>query len=391
MAVTLVNPNALAQTFTTIQEAIDLAQSGAVITIGADTYVEQVTIFGKDNLTIQTDGGEVIVKAPAVLAVNGQSDYFQVPVRAVIAVVDSTGINISGVEIDGDFAGDTTPGSNGDELTGLAYLNSSGEVLQVEIRNVSNSPNSHLFGLQHGSALLVDGTGLDTAPTVSVVGSNLHDFQKVGALIFGVDISFTGNTISGIGATGLTAQNGIQIAQSKGSISDNIIEAFGYSGPDYYASGIIAYEPTGALGILLNTIVGASGGSAAGLDLSDTNGQIVTIGDNNFSQLQYGIYAYSYVGEDLGLDSAVIANNNYVDISVEGLHFDPEEVALPNSSFSTSNGFTASGNQALDSISGSDGNDTFSGGDGNDSLNGRGGDDSLTGDAGDDSLTGGAG
>src|SRR5262249_5000096 len=137
-------------TFSTIQAAVDAADnSGETIRIKNGTYTEQVTIgAGKDGLTIigESEAGG-IVKTPATLAINGTSDHWSDAVRADIAVNGVSNVTIQNVTVDGSFAGDTTPGSNGDQIAGIAYLHASGTVDHVEVENTSNSVGGGLFGL----------------------------------------------------------------------------------------------------------------------------------------------------------------------------------------------------------------------------------------------------
>jgi Ca2+-binding RTX toxin-like protein len=361
--------------FATIQEAIDAANDGDTILIASGTYTEQLTIEGFTGLTLLAVG-TVVVKAPAVLAVNAASETYGKDVRAVIAVNDSTGVILRDIDVDGSFAGDTTPGSNGDELTGIGYFNSSGAIRAADIDNVGNSQGGGLFGLQHGSGLFIDG-GTTPGLDVEVTGAKITDFQKTGAVITGVTVNFSGNTITGIGGTGLTAQNGIQIFEAQGVVDGNTISGFGYTGATFAASGIIAFEPRGALAITDNVITGATG-TATGLDLSDVQGVAVVVTGNAFNNLDYGIAAYSFLGGTTGLDTdPVISGNTFSGIEQLGVYFAPEEsVVAP---FTTNEDFTESGSQFADYLAGSAGDDTFSGLDGNDVLTGNGGDDTLDG------------
>lgn len=377
--------------FATIQDAIDASEDGDIIVVHEGVYTEQLTIDGFNGLTIQAAPGEdVTVLAPAVLAVNGTSGYWGDAVRAVIAVTDSANVDISGLTVDGAYAGDTTPGSNGDELSGIAYLASSGDVSNVTVTNVSNSPAGGLFGLQHGSGIFIDGEGFAGGqPVVSVTDSTVSNFQKSGLLINNAEVTITGNTISGIGATGLTAQNTIQVARSTGEISNNTIEGFGYTGPIYYSSGIIIYEPSGEFAITDNTITGAGPGSA-GIDLSDTQGVTIDVSGNAFSALDYGIYAYSY-DAGIGLDSApALDGNSFTGILIEGYHFAPEESYIGGAYFNGA-GYTVTGTDQDDNLSGSQGGDDLSGLAGDDVLDGRDGADNLSGGDGEDTLVGGDG
>jgi len=351
-------------TYATIQAAINAAGPDHTIVVGSGTYEEQLTIDGKSGLTIRSaSGADVTVLAPDNLVANGNSDYYAIAVRAVIAVTDSTDVRIEDIKVDGGFSGDTSPGSNGDELSGIAFLNSSGGLDGVVIDNTGNSTGGGLFGLQHGSGLLIDNSGLASGNDVSVTGSTITDFQKTGALIIGADIIFTGNTITGVGATGLTAQNGIQITLSQGTLDGNTISGIGYAvpvgGTYYYASGIIAYEPSGALGFDGNTITGVgAAGEFTALDLSDTEGVAVGFTNNVIADATNGIIAYTYVGGTTGLDTQPnFTGTTFAGITGNGVFFDPEEsFGAP---FSTATGFTITGSDFADVLAGSDGNDSF--------------------------------
>ncbi len=380
----------LVGTFDSIQDAIDAAGDGASIKISAGTYTEQLTIDGKNGLSISSFGDDVVeIVAPATIAVNGTSTYYGDSVRAVIAVTGSTDVTISGLTVDGAFAGDTSPGSNGDELSGIAFLDSTGGIDDVTIENVGNSTSGGLFGLQHGSGLFVDNTGPGD-DDVSVTNSTITGFQKTGALVVGADIVFTGNTITGVGATGLTAQNGIQIAQSQGTVSGNTISGIGYTVPPmgtyFYSAGIIAYEPTGALAMDGNTITGVgTAGEFTALDLSDTLGVEVSFQNNVIADATNGIVAYSFFGDTFGLDANPnFTGTTFTNISGLGISFDPElSFGAP---FSTATAFNVTGSQFDDVLAGSDGDDTFVGGDGADEFTGRGGSDTLTGGDGSDTA-----
>ncbi len=381
----------LIRSYATIGEAVADAADNYTVVIGAGVYEEQVVVDGIEGLRIEAAAGaDVTIKAPSVVEVTGQSAYYGVAVRAVVTVLGGS-VDLANVTVDGSFAGDTTPGSNGDEVTGVAYLGAGGAVDNVAIKNTSNSQDPALFGLQHGSGLFVDGTGASGAPSFSMANSTITDFQKTGALIVGVTLDFQDNTITGIGATALTAQNGLQLARVSGVVDGNTISGIGYSGGTWYSSAMIAYEPTGPLAITGNVVTGTgAAGHTAGLDLSDVQGVAVEVSGNSFADVDYGIYAYTYVGDDLGLDTApVFSDNTFSGILIEGMHVAPEESV--GDAFVTSSPFAVTGTSFTDHLAGSAGDDTLNGGGSADTLVGNGGDDTLTGGAGDDALDGGDG
>ncbi len=365
--------------FATIQAAIDAAENGDTILIAEGVYVEQLTIYGFTGLTLMAvPGAAVTVKAPAALAVNAHGQFLQI--RAVIGVTDSTGVSITGLDVDGSFAADSSPSGPNIEHSGIAYLDSSGSITDVDIANVGHSQGSALFGNQRGSGLFIHHDGGPNLE-VSVTGTSISNFQTVGAVIDGVTIDFTGNTITGIGATDLTAQTGLLLFRTDGVIDGNVISGLGYTGgPNVYATGILAYNPMQPLEITDNVITGTgASGNTTGLDLSDVNGETVEITGNSFLDLDYGIYAHSWLGNGLDEDP-IISGNTFGGISIEGVHFDPEETQ--GDPFTTTEAFDQDGSQFADFLAGSLGNDSFSGLAGDDVLTGNGGDDSLDGGSG---------
>ncbi|MEA2879412.1 MAG: large repetitive protein [Hyphomicrobiales bacterium] len=396
-------------TFGTIQGAVNAAAgSGGInetIRIREGVYTEQVAIDGTAGtlagLTItgaDTDGNPatgVTVKSPAVLAINGVSDHWGDNVRAGIAVKNVTGVTISNLTVDGSYAGDTTPGSNGDEITGIAYLHASGAISGVHVEHASNSTGGGLFGLQHGSGIFAD-NGTGTQLSLAITGSTIDTFQKTGILVWNANVNVRDNTVTGIGATDLTAQNAMQIGGSSGTIGaaghGNTFGGVGYTGGTWSSTDLIVYEPTAALTIASNTFNGTGNVSAltVGLDLTDVASSVsVTVSNNAFGTVGHGLYdgidAYTYDGS-VGLGSdPVMSGNTFTEIQSNGIYLDPEFVAS-GPTFTTNTAFTETGSQFADVLHGSNGADNFSGGAGNDDLMGRLGVDTINGDAGDDTI-----
>jgi large repetitive protein len=363
-------------TFDHIQDAVGAADnSGETIRVKNGTYTEQVTIGASQaGLSIigESEGG-VTIKAPTVLAVTGTSDHFSSDVRANVTVTGVTNVTIQNLTVDGSFAGDTTSSSNGDEISGIAYLQASGTIDSVVVKNVSNSATPALFGVQHGDGILVDnGTGAQQSITIS--NSSVHDFQKTGILIWNANVTVQGNDVEGIGPTDLTAQNAMQIGGSQGIIGgagalSNTFGGVGYTADSTTSTDLIVYEPTGALDILNNHLNGTAG-NTVGIDLTDVaSGKLVTIQGNTIGTggMIDGIDAYTF--EHLkGLDSnPSISGNTFVGITGDGIFFDPEFVA-DGGVFTTATVFNQTGSQFSDYLHGSSGADTLSSGGGNDTL-----------------------
>ncbi|MEJ0075773.1 MAG: tandem-95 repeat protein [Alphaproteobacteria bacterium] len=399
-------------TFDTIQGAVDAAATTGGIneTIrlrDGVTYTEQVTIDGTagtlTGLTIigaNVDGNPstgATIQSPAVLGVNGFSDHFGggTDVRAGIAVKNVTGVTISNVTVDGNYAGDTTSGSNGDEIAGIAYLHASGTIEGVHVENTSNSVGGGLFGLQHGSGIFSD-NGIGTQQSLTITNSTIDTFQKTGVLLWNVNVDMRDNTVTGVGPSTLIAQNAMQIGGSQGTIGaaghGNTFEGVGYSIPGTTSTDLIVYEPSGDLTITANTLKGAGGaGQTVGLDLTDVDPAVtVTVTNNAFGATGFGLVdgtdAYTFDGT-IGLGSdPVMSGNTFTGITQNGIFLDPEFVVFP-PAFSTNTAFTETGTQFDDVLHGSNGADNFSGGAGADDLMGRLGIDTINGGAGNDTIT----
>ena len=265
------------------------------------------------------------------------------------------------------------PGSNGDEISGIAYLHASGTIDSVLVKNVSNSTGGGLFGLQHGDGILVDnGTGPQQSITIS--NSQVNDFQKTGILIWNANVNVHGNDVEGIGPTNLTAQNAMQIGGSQGIIGgagalSNTFGSVGYTPAGTTSTDLIVYEPTGPLDIINNHLNGTAA-NTVGIDLTDVaSGKLVTIQGNTIGTggMIDGIDAYTF--EHLkGLNSnPSISGNTFVGITGDGIFFDPEFVA-DGGTFTTTTVFNQTGSQFSDYLHGSSGADTLSSGGGDDTV-----------------------
>ena len=105
-------------------------------------------------------------------------------------------------------------------------------------------------------------------------------------------------------------------------------------------------------------ITGATG-TATGLDLSDVEGVAVDLTGNAFNDHDFGIAAYSFFGDTMGLDTdPLMSGNTFAEITVLGIYFAPEEWS---SIRSATENFTESGSQFADYLAGSLGDDSFDG------------------------------
>jgi Ca2+-binding RTX toxin-like protein len=394
-SVRLFNGTTLIGTFDTIQEAVDAAGDGNRISVASGTYVEQVVVDGIDNLTIEAaPGASVTIEAPASLVVTGQQAATHnggVDVYSVLTVVDSLGITIDGITIDGAGAGASVP-TTGPNFTGVFFRNSSGELVDVDITGV-RSPYlggttadgfQNLQPLQAGTGVVVDN---DSLLSFTMTGGSIEDFQKNAGRFWEADLDISGVTVTGGGAqvTG-PAQNGFVVDSGTGSISGNTLTAIGYAGPVLAYSVVIYARGVDGLDVTNNIIVGTNGASldakVLGIAFYEVNsgndGGHIT--GNTISFVDTGID----VEDGLGAPAIVINGNTVTNIdTTDG--FSPAGVFfLPTSSITLD--FNIEGSGVTDYLTGAAGNDTFTGLGGNDYIDGGAGTDLMSGGTGDDTY-----
>jgi hypothetical protein len=235
--------------FATIQAAVDAAPSGSTIDVCPGTYPEQVMIEAK-TLTLVgvlsgTNDAAVLVPPAGGLIVNGTRIGGRA-VAAQIFVQDSTGVTISHLTVDGN--GNALIGCNTSPI-GIYFKNSSGRIIDSVARN--QILDSHDQGCQVGLGIDVE-SNLGN-PAVTVSNNSVHNYQKNGITAGGPGtgggpaIVITNNTVVGIGATPLIAQNGIQIGfGATGKVAGNTVAGDIYSGPAAAAgTGILIFASTG--------------------------------------------------------------------------------------------------------------------------------------------------
>ena len=373
--------------FSTIQSAVDTASSGDEILVGAGTYTEQVTVEGLDDLTI-TGTGEVIVKAPADVVETALSSTGR-ETHAVITVLNGDNVVIAGMTVDGDGRANTVDeglGAGQAQYVGVFYRNASGGLENVNIIGVRDpyvggtTADGYpiVSGAQRGVGLQVDN---DALLDFFMHGGSISDFQKNATVLNRANLDFDGVTITGGGAQTIIAQNGIQVLNSTGTISNNIVTAIGYAGAiDTYSGIILAYGNTD-LNIIDNTLTGANGATLSskvgGIFIIDfgTPNSGGSITGNTISGVDFGID----VSGDVTPGGIAISDNSVTDLDVT----DPYAVGVsfvPNPVLTTPH-----------SVEGTQANDILSGGAGNDSLSGLAGNDEITGGVGTDTLVAGDG
>jgi len=240
--------------YATIQAAVDEAAPTDIILVSAGTYEEQIEITKTLTLDGGGGGGAVIIKSPVTL-----TKYFQpgsLKNYPVVYVHDCDGVTVKNLTVDGAGRGNTNY-----RFQGIGFWNAGGTVDHCVVKDIKDTPFS---GAQHGVAIYSYSSGT-TAYALNVWDCDIYGFQKNAMALnagdtnpFTVDVRR--NVVTGAGATGVTAQNGIQVWADlgTGTVADNTVSGIGYTGSSYVASSILNYYAD--VDITGNTITGGNMG-----------------------------------------------------------------------------------------------------------------------------------
>jgi hypothetical protein len=286
--------------FTTIQAAVNASPAGSTAFICPGTYAEQVVITKNFTLvgvsSLGTSGAAAagfnnpVITSPTNGVVANATDLFDgSAIAAQIAVLTPSGagspilVNISNLAVNGSNNQISGCSPN---LVGVYYQNASGTMnhLVTSFQELSAS----LFGCQSGLAIFAEsGYGSGGTSVVTIENSSVHDYDKNGITVdgTGTTATITGNYVVGIGATGATAQNGIQVSDgANGSVKNNTVTDDVYTGGTYSASGILLYDSGGTNA--QNLVV-------SGNTVSNTQGAVVAFSDPTYAG--YGLADYNSV------------------------------------------------------------------------------------------------
>lgn len=294
----------------TIQHAVDVAGSGDTIQIAAGVYNQRVRIENKTGLILEA-GGVTLRPDPAVL---GPSDVPQGSPcsggrgRAIVFVLDSTGIVLNGLVVDGSAA--LPAPSETDRLAGIFFRNASGTVNRgavMHLHTVTASSNQ-VAGL--GIVVQTASPLPSPPPRVDIQGVTVSDFQKTGIVFSGCDCAADGGPTGSVRASTVTsdtspliARNGIQVSFGAGGVvlEDNLVSGMRYTGdPSLGLGSAVLLASSRADQLRRNT-------------LSDSNFGISNVGDifcapREDENLASRIECNRILGNDWGLS---IDNNTH--------------------------------------------------------------------------------
>jgi parallel beta-helix repeat protein len=321
--------------YATIQAAVNAAPSGSTIHVCPAYYFEQVLI--EKPLTLQgiaARGSDAPVIAPPTsgLVPNAASETAD-----QILVLNTSGVTITNIAVDGSKSLLTCNDAN--HMVGITFLNASGTINRVSVRNQSTGDASPGCDLSAGFIAFAQS---GTTATVNVENS---EFRNIAATAIGVQgpgltATITNNFVSGL-TSGL--QVGISIGLGIGAI-DNITgntvinETFApaqFSGFPGGGRGIVLESETVGSVVSRNTIINAQTGIYLAA-VPGANNNTIT-GNKIFNTSLFdGIY--------IGGSNNIVEKNTIVGSGQSGIHLD--------SRYGSGAGNTVSGNTGTEACAG---------------------------------------
>lgn len=348
-----VHPTGAGRCFTSIQAAVDAAQSGDQIIIRAGKYVEQVTVNGKD-LTLVGRAGTVI-QAPAAME-DTLSPLFGFPGRPILLITDAE-VTVRDLTVDGANSAESNP-----FLQGIVFLNAGGIIRGNVVKDIGfGEPRLPLDEngepVYQGDAIVV--INFLAAPrAVTITENRVSNFNNNGILIdaeadlndptaANLAVHITNNTVIGSGLTEALDQWGIFIggfgfadptASITGTIKGNRIRDLVTAGAHPLPSiGIVMFNPYNLevknnaaenvqIGLAANQVVGAqiahnqiAGPQSAvfgssGLLISGTDS---SVSENRFRSLDTGILLFVDDAQAGSALNTVINKNRFDNVAME--------------------------------------------------------------------------
>jgi hypothetical protein len=234
----------------TIQDAVNHADAGESVLVGAGTYNEQVVITKA--LLLEGAGAStppgVTTIMPASVSANTTSLVSTRGIAPIVLVDGEAGIGavfVTDLTVDGTTAAATFV--CGPIFVGIFYRAASGSIEDTHVTGI-NPPGCPSDGL--GIFVQTDKPGRGKA-NVAILDNVLDNYGKNGitANQAGTSVTVRGNTINGRGQTADAVQNGVQIGFSaRGLVTSDIITNHFYIPPDFVACGVLFFKAGGGVG-----------------------------------------------------------------------------------------------------------------------------------------------
>jgi parallel beta-helix repeat protein len=283
----------------TISYALTKAPSGATIKVAAGTYPEQLVI--DKNVSIVGVVNQTVIEPSVVPLADSDTDSSQ-PQYAIVDATSGATVNLTNLTVDGQAAqGQFNSCVN--DFVGVYYHDASGTMTADTVTNVELPPAD--FGCQDGLGVYV----ASDAGHHSSVGMNydtVTNYDKNGITCDdpGTDCSILGSAVTGIGPTGLIAQNGIQFYDADGgSIMGTTVTGDSYTGGFYTAAGLLIIS-TGTLNVSGNTVTNSDVNIYLGTDGSGPTPGVWSVTSNTVTGATDKVPGgYVGFGDGIQLDS----------------------------------------------------------------------------------------
>ncbi len=226
----------------TISYAIRIAPTAAIIDVAEGTYAEQLVDSARQKLTIVGAGeGSTIIQPTSLATSDTDPDNSSVPVYAIVDAQPGSKVKLEDLTIDGEDATSQFTGCS-DNFAGVYYHNAKGKMTDVDVENIV-LPEAD-FGCQDGLGIYAAAAAGSTTK-VKMISVTVTNYDKNGITCddAGTTCKISDSTVTGIGSTGLIAQNGIQGVGAKSvTLTDDTVSGNTYSGPTYVATGVLLYD-----------------------------------------------------------------------------------------------------------------------------------------------------
>ncbi len=226
----------------TISDALALAVNGSKIDVAAGSYPEQLVI--SKSVSIIGTANQTTIDPSTLPMSDSDTDSPQAQ-YAIVDVTSGAKVKLTNVKIDGQAAQSQFTGC-ADDFVGVYYHDASGTMSGDTVTNIELPPA--LFGCQDGLGVYVaSDAGFTSKVSMSKDVVTAYDKNGITCDDAGTTCTITGSTVTGIGPTGLVAQNGIQFYDAfSGSVTGNTVSGDTYTGGTYSAAGLLLIS-TGSL------------------------------------------------------------------------------------------------------------------------------------------------
>jgi hypothetical protein len=304
--------------YASIQAAVNAAPAGATISVCPGTYQEYVTIpASKNNLNIKGMGGDATsdhTNAPVILypaTPNTNPSAFDP--NALVEIDGASGVQIESMIVSGPF---TTPGCIGPASMihyGVFIVAGGSAQLQHDYITKIEPSDPALNGCQDGVAVRAGSQGLGQVGNLTLQNSAVDQYEKGGVVVDGTGSTgqIKNSTITGVGPTAQTAQNGIQISRGAvANVENNSVSGNEYAGTAAYSAGILLFSDGNGTSVKNNKLAD----NDINIDVeSDTN---ASVENNQMTTASSNIYAAGILVED---ESGASFKNNKISGGTEGI------------------------------------------------------------------------